>query len=558
MSDKVKILPLGGQDEEGKNCYVIEVNDDIFVFECGIRDPDKTLPGVDYVIPRFDYLVENASRIKGYFLTHGHDDVIGGLAYLYEQAPATIYGSKVSIALLKMFTRHIHKDPNIYKTQEVDPTSTIKVAGRKIHFFHTAHNIAESSGISIETDLGDIVFTSDYVIENAAVPNYLNDMNALAKIAERPVLALLSESVYAGRPGYTAPLYKLTPHISDIFKNATGRIFVSLFNYDLYNVNEVIDLAKATKKKIIFYDESVLSTLEVLQSCGEITIPKENYASIDDVLRIPDQDMVILITGFAERLFRKITLLACGDNEDRRIRLKETDTFVMACMKNDNTEIEYRDAADELYRSGCRVKIVDSKKFLRMHASEEDLKMMASLLKPKYYVAVKGLYKDLLANATLALSMGINLNHRNVFVPSNGDTILIDETMGRVFPESAPHGDIMIDGTAVGDISQIVLDDREKLGEGVIIFSLTISKAKRAIVSNPEVQMKGMLVGKEGENLIRDVTKLLMTTTDEYLKQFHLDVQELQDILYDKVSRLVRRVMGGHEPMILPIILEAD
>ncbi|MBQ4254653.1 MAG: ribonuclease J [Bacilli bacterium] len=557
MNDIVKIIPLGGQDEEGKNCYVIEINDDIFVLECGIRDPDKTLPGVDYVIPRFDYLVENKKRIKGYFLTHGHDDVIGGLTYLYDEAPAPVYGSKISLQMLKMFTSHAQRDPNIYDLREVAPTSTFKVAGRNIHFFHTAHNIAGSSGISIETSLGDIVFTSDYVIENAAVPSYLNDMNALARIAERPILALLSESVYASRAGYTAPLYKLTPQIEEAFKTAPGRIFVSLFSYDLYNVNEVIDLCRANKKKLVFYDESVKKTIEIMQSCGEINVPKENFASLEDILRIPDQDTVILMTGFGERLFRKVALLACGENEDRRIRLKPEDTFIMASMSNDNTEIEYKDAADELYRSGCHVLIVNKKKFLRMHASEEDLKMMASLLKPKYYIPEKGLYKDLLANAQLALSMGINLTHYNVFVPSNGDSVVIDENSGRFFPEGVPHGDIMIDGSGVGDVSSFVLEDRQKLAQGVLILSATVSKSKHQLVSKPDIQMKGLLVGKEADMLSRDLEKILLAAIDECLSAAKPDVEALKQSLFDKCTRLIRRITG-QEPMVLPLIIELD
>ncbi len=556
MDDRIRIVGLGGLDEEGKNCFCVEINDDIFVIECGLRDPDKTLPGVDYVIPRFDYLVENKSRIKAYLLSHGHDDVIGGLAYIYESAPAPIYGSKISLKMLEMFTTHIHKDPSVYDMHTVEPTSDFIVAGHRIHFFHTAHNIAGSSGICLETSLGSIVFTSDYVIENAAVPSYLNDMNALAKIAEHPTLALLSESVYAGRPGYTAPLYKLTPHIEETFKNAPGRIFVSLFSNDLYNVSEVISLCVRYSKKVVFYDESVKSTIDVLQSCGELDIPRSNFASLEDVLRLRDQDTVILMMGFGERLFRKIALLATGENEDRRIRLKLDDTFIMASMSNDNTEIEYTDAADELYRSGCHVQIINKKKFLRMHASEEDLKMMASLLKPKYYIPVKGLYKDLLANAMLALSMGINLNHRNVFVPSNGDSILIDSSGARLFNEGIPHGDIMIDGSVAGDVSSLVLADREKLGDGVILLGLTVSMSSRKIVSTPDIQMKGLVFGKEADLLVRDVTKMLLASVDEELQNPESGIDEVKQVVFEKCGRLIRR-LTGRDPMVLPLILEA-
>ncbi len=557
MNDKIRIVGLGGLDEEGKYCTVVQVNDDIFVIECGIMDPDKTLPGVDYVIPRFDWLIEHRKQVKAYFLPHGHDDVIGALAYVYEECPAPVYGSSVTLEMLKMFTRHVDKDPRMYDLHVVEPTSTFKVAGRNISFFHTAHNIAGSSGIAIETSLGNIVFTSDFVIENAAVPSYLNDMNAIARIAEKPTLALLPESIYAARPGYTAPKYKLTPHIAETFKNAPGRIFISLFSIDLYNVNEVIDAAIAYRKKVVFYDESVETTVKALQSVGELTIPRENFASLDDVLRLRDQDTVILMMGFGDRLFRKIALLASGQNEDKRIKLKETDTFIIASMSNDNTEIEYTDAADELYRSGCHVNIIPKKQFARMHASEEDLKMMASLLKPKYYIPVKGLYKDLLANAMLALSMGINLNHSNVFLPGNGDSVLIDEKGARLFNEGIPHGDIMIDGQGVGDVSKVVLEDRTKLQEGVVILALTVSKSKKKIIAGPDVQMRGFIFAKDAEIVLRDVSKIFVTTVEEFLNKPIYNSDEMKQNVYEKCLRAIRR-QTGKEPMVLPLIIEIE
>jgi ribonuclease J len=351
MSDKIKIIALGGLDEEGKNCFAIDISGDIFVIECGVMDPDKTMPGVDYVIPQYEYLIENKSRIKAYLLTHGHDDVMGALAYIYPDAPAPVYGTNVTLALLKMFTRHVRRDPDMYKLVAVAPSSTVKIAGREITFFQTAHNVASSCGIAIHTDIGNIVFTSDFVIENSADPAYLNDMNAIARIAEHPTLALLSESVYAERPGYTAPLYKLTPHIEQVFKLAEGRIFVSLYSNDLYNIDEVARLVVEHKRKLICYDEATLNMVREFQLSGQLNIPKANVANMDDILRVRDQDVVVLMTGFGSKLFRKIALLATAQNEDRRFTLKESDHFIVANMPDDNTEIEYTDAADSLYRS---------------------------------------------------------------------------------------------------------------------------------------------------------------------------------------------------------------
>ncbi|MCR5491642.1 MAG: ribonuclease J [Bacilli bacterium] len=555
MSDRVKIFALGGLDEEGKNCYVVDINNDVFVIECGVMDPDKTMPGVDYVIPQYQWLVENKSRIKGYFLTHGHDDVIGALAYIYPEAPAPIFGTNVSLAMLKMFTRHVKRDPEMYRLIEVKPSSRIRVSGREITFFQTAHNIPNSCGIAIHTDLGNIVFTSDFVIENSADKSFLNDMNALADLAEQRTLALLSESVYAGRSGYTSPLYRLTPHVEDSFKNAQGRIFIAMSNNDLYNTVEVIRLAVRYNKKVVCYDESVANTIATLQACGELAIPRDNFASLDDVLRLRDQDTLVLMTGFGTRVFRKAALLASGENEDKRFQIKPSDTFIIAAVATDNSEIEYKDAADELFRTGCKVVMVPKKTFLRMHASEEDLKMMASLLKPKYYIPVKGFYKDLLNNAMNALSMGIGLTHNNVFVIENGATVILDEKGGRIMEEGIPHGDLMIDGEGVGDVSATVLADRTKLAEGVVVLACTLSKSQAKITSNVEVQMKGFLYGREGEMLSRELIKVFSGCIEEFLQQHPYNSDEMKQNVYERCARLIRR-MAGREPMVLPLIVE--
>ena len=557
MNDKIRIFALGGLDEDGKNCIVVEINDDIFVLDAGIGEPDKTMPGVDYLIPNFDYLRENKDRVKAYFLLHGHDDEIGALAYIYEEVPAPIYASSVTIAMLKMFTVHVKKDPSVYDFHPVDPTCSIVVAGHKIHFFHTAHNIADSSGIAIETDQGNIVYAGDYVVENAADPNYLFDLSSIARIGEKPTLALLAESVYAKHPGYTAPKYKLTPHVSDAFKNAEGRIFVSLYSSNLYNVDEIVRLAVAYRRKVLCYDPGTADLVKTMQSCGSLAYPRETFVSSDDILRHRDSDLVILMTGFGSKLFRKIALLASGENEDKRFKLKPTDSFLIASPSDDNTELEFVDAADELYRAGCHVTMVPKKEFLKMQASEEDLKMLASILKPKYYIPVKGFYKDLLANAMLSLSMGINLSHSNVFVVENGISVLIDEKGARVFDEKIPHGDLMIDGSGVGDVSEFVLSDRAKLAEGVVVLGATISRKQKRIVAGPDVQTKGLLAPKEADALVRDVGKVFTSTVEELLTSYEFNLDEIRQNVYERCYRAIRRITGK-EPMVLPLIIEIE
>ncbi len=555
MNDKIRIFTLGGLDENGKSCTVIEINNDIFVVDCGVKYPDKNMPGIDYVIADFTYLRENKNRVKAYFLLHGHEDQMGALSYIYDDVPAPIYGSQVTLTMLRMFTKSINKNPNRYNLQFVAPSSSIRVAGREVSFFQTAHNIAQSSGIAISSSYGNIVITGDFVVENSSSKNYHHDLQAIARISEKPTLVLMNESLYASRAGYTAPYYKLTRLIDHDVKDADGRIFVSLFNTNFYNIDEVISLAIATKKKIIPYDDETKLTIEAMQSCGQLIIPRENYAPITDINRLRAGDILVLMLGSGTKLYNKIALLASKENENRQVVLNEKDTFIFACPSNDNTEIEATDALDECYRAGCKVVSINKREFLKMHASEEDLKMMISLFKPKYYIPVKGYFKDLLNNAEVALSMGINLNHSNVFLLENGLSWIYDEKGAHLFDEKIPHGDIMIDGIGVGDVQASVLLDRQKLAEGVAVLSLAISSKERKILAGPDVQLKGLTTSRDGDMVSRDLKEVFLSTVKSHLNDQRFDLNQTKQESYERCMRAIRRETGK-EPMVLPLIID--
>ena len=556
MNDRIRIVALGGLDERGKSCYTIDINGDIFVIGSGLRFPDRTTPGVDYIIPNFSYIIENKERVKAYFLPHGHDDEIGGLAYLYKDAPAPVFGSKVTLAMMRNFLRHVGVSETQFEFHEVTPSCTFKVAGREISFFQTSHNIALSSGIAINTSYGNIVFTSDYVVENNATQNYLGDMASLSAIAEKnPTLALLTPSIYAERAGYTAPKYKLKPIIERNVENAVGRVFIALYSLNFYNIDEVISLAIQTKKKIIPYDDDTTETIKAMQECGQLLIPRENYGSVDDINRYRDQDIIVLMLGYHPKIYHKIALLAAGQTEGGRpIHLKESDLFINAVPADDNEELEATDALDELYRSGCHVFNITKKEFRKMHASEEDLKMMISLFRPKYYVPVKGFFKDLLNNAKVAVNTGTGLNHSNIFLLENGMSLLFDETGGHILQENIPHGDIMIDGIGVGDVSRAVIEDREKLSQGVVVISVTVSKATRKAVAGPDIQARGIVFARDGEVLLRDVTKVFMSTLEEGLSNGD-SFEEIRELEHERCARTIRR-MSGKEPLLIPVIVE--
>ncbi len=556
MSDKVKLFALGGLDEDGKNCTVVEVNDEIYVVGCGIKYPDKTMPGIDFVIPNFSYLQDNKDRVKAYLLPHGHDDEMGALAYVYEHVPAPIYGSKVTIEMFKNFVRHTKRDKIKFDFHVVEPSSTFYVGKRKISFFQTSHNVAQSSGIAVSSNLGNIVITSDFVVENNASASYLTDLNMIAKIAEDKTLVLCPESIFAGKLGYTAPKYKLTPLMEKTIKDAEGRVFVAMFSSNFYNIDEVLQMAVACRKKIIPFDEETTEILKSMQQSGQFALPRENFSNSEDINRLKATDMVVLMLGFGPKLYNKIALLASGQLEGSRpVSLCETDTFIMACPANDNTEIEATDALDELYRSGCHVRNIGKKEFFRMHASEEDLKMMISLLHPKYYVPLKGYFKDLLTNAEVSLKMGGTLTHQSVFLLDNGNCVHFDEKGAVVIPNEVVHGDIMIDGIGVGDVGSEVLEDRQALAQGVVFMAITLEKGTHKIIAGPDIQFRGLVMANDGEALLRDVTKVFNETLREDISRGNMSIEQIKDDLYDHTFRIIRR-QTGKEPMVLPFIIE--
>lgn len=558
MEDKIRIFALGGLDEDGKNLQVIEINDDIFIIECGIRFPDKTTPGIDYIIPDYDYLKKNKNRVRAYILTHGHDDEIGALPYIHKDVPAPIYGSDVTLVMVRSFFDHIRFDASHLDLRVVKPTSDVMIAGRMFHFFHTAHNIAESMGVAIETSLGNVVFTGDYVVENNASDNYLHDMNAIARIAEKETVLLMTESNYADRLGYTAPKYKVTPLLSQFIEDVSGRLFIALFSRNVYNMDEIIALAVKTRKKIVFYDNETADIFLDMQKVNQLMIPKNNYVAIEDVNRIRANETIVLMCGFGDRLFKKMAKLANGQQEDRRIILNSDDTFVVAAPASPNVEAIATSAIDDLYRSGVKVKVLNKKDMLKMHASEEDIKMVVATLKPKYYLPVKGSYRHLIANAQLVLGMGLKLSHQNVFVLDNGMVLEITKERARILPELVKVGDLLIDGKGIGDVEGGVITDRQKLSDdGVVVLGVTISKSQRSVVAGPDVQMRGFVFLKDADTILKEVTKIFLSVVNDGIAKGNYRLDDIENAATDAILRYIRRA-NGKNPMVLPLIIQID
>lgn len=557
--DKIRIVCLGGLDEFYKACTVVEINDDIFVIECGLKFPDVTKPGIDYVIARHDYLIENKHRIKGYFITFGHDSVLGGLPYVYKNAPAPVFCTNITKAFITMFAIHNHLDISNIDFHLVEPTSEIVVSGHKINLFSTCTNVANSFGLAIDTDQGNIVYLGNCVFDNNKDKGFSLDLGAVAKIsALKPTLVLMLDSQYASKAGYTNPNYRVLPLIKRDFNHAQGRILIAMEAPDIYNIIAVVNEAIKCGRKIVTYDQSTKDILDGLVYTGCLSLNKNNILPMGEVNRVRAQEIMILITGFGSKLFHKISLLATHLNDDQILRINSSDTFIIASHAENEAEIAQTAALNELYRNDCKILSLNSKTFLKMHSSEEDIKTALSIFRPKYYIPVTGTFVNLLANAKIALGMNIGLNHNNVFVLDNGMVVEFDNYFAKILPNKLLTGNVYVDGKGIGDIAGDVLEERQRFSDdGVIIIAVTISKSKHEIVLGPDIQSRGLVFVKESDALMKEIDKVLHANILLELSKPNYSVSYMETTIKEQIFKTIRRATLK-SPTIIPIIVEIE
>ncbi len=556
MLDKVRIISLGGNDERGKTLIVVEINEDIFVVECGVKFPDKTMHGIDYIIARFDYLIENKDRVRAYFISKGHDIMNGGLPYIYKRVPAPVYCTSVTKLFLESFCIHNHLKVDI-DFHTVKPCDEIKINDRKIRFFQTATNIADSFGVAISTDGGNIIISSDFIIENDAEEGYKSHTPMLAEIAKENTLVALFDSCYAEIAGYANPKFKIAPMIEQTFKDAEGRIFIAFENYDMYNIEQVIDLAIKYKRQIIRYDESTKEVFWKSLEARQLNVKKENISPLDDVGRIRPQNVLVFITGFGTRLFHKIQLLA-SNKGDKRVKLNATDTFIIGVPNTTTLETVFTDTVDELYHTDCRIKYFKKWEFLKMHPCQEDIKTFLATFRPKYYIPINGTYKELLANAKTSLETHVGLNHTNIFVIDNGMVVEINDNGAHIAQEKVVTGDILVDGRDIGNEDAKIVQERTLLSdEGVVILGAVISKKSRKIIAGPDVQTRGLVYVKESESLLKEINRQFVSIIETEIAKEDYSIKTIESLLKDSLFRMIRRITMK-SPMIIPIIEEIE
>ncbi|MBR0301587.1 MAG: ribonuclease J [Bacilli bacterium] len=538
----IRIIFLGGQDERFKNMVAVEIDRDIFVVETGCSLPDKNKHGIDYIIPKYDYLVSNKDRVRAYLITEGNDCILGTLPFIYDKVPAPIVCTDVTRIFLFTFCEHNNINPSHYDFKIVEPSDDITINGHLICLFSTCSNMANSFGICFDTDQGNIIFALDYVFDNNMTKSFVTDIKKMGVIADKETLVLLLDSMNSERAGYSSPMYKLRNIVREPLKNVAGRIIAAAESPDVYNITDIIRICSVAHKKIVLYDTATSDLVYRLIRAGVISVPKDTFIPAEDINRYPATEIVVLITGFKNRLLHKVSLLARGLHDNKIISLNETDTFVLGTHFSNDVEIDYFDAMDDLYRANVNVVTIRKNEFVKMHPSQDDIKTMLTIFRPKYYVPISGYLVSLLANANIAVNMGIGLNHQNVLLVDNGMILNCTNGTCTYSSEKVLAGDVMVDGKDVSNFTEQLIEERRQISDdGVVVLGAAISLSKKEILGGIDVQTRGLFYAKNSEAMIRDMQTLFTKVVSNHLKDETFEKQAVEDEVKNMVLNLIRR-----------------
>jgi ribonuclease J len=524
-----------------------------------LKYPNAQIPGVDTIIPDFDYIRGIANRVKAIIITHGHDDQYGALPYLLNICNAPIYATETTIAIIKTSLAKKFRRIDNANFVKVMPSSTITISGHIFELFQTTHSVAESFGFALKTDYGNIVYTSDFMSDYSPLKGFQFDLPKVARLSEgEKTFLLMTESEAADKAGIASPNHKITDQIKEIIEDASGKTFISIYSQNFYNIQEVINLARRFHKKICIANPEQIPFFDAMAKIGDIVIPESMRITPNEIPFNNPNDVIVLVSGNGDSLFNYSKEICYGNITN--LKVNTNDTWIIACPSVPGTEVAYTDASDTIYRTDCHVLALTRKKVSSMHAQQEDLKMMISLFRPKYYMPVKGEFRLLMDNAKLAIDLGIGLNHFNTFVYDNGMALAFDYN-GNVVRKiiNVKNGDVMVDGTSVGDVKEAAITERTQMADGgIVLIGLTISSKKKKIVSSPDIQMRGFLYLKDSEPVINQVTNILLSQVNSCLDSGkRINCQEIEKKVSEKVSRFIFK-STSKEPSILCEILDVD
>lgn len=549
-TNKIKVMALGGLNEIGKNMTVIEYKDEIIVIDAGMSFPDDEMLGVDVVIPDISYLIKNKDKIKGIFITHGHEDHIGALPYILKKINIPIYGAKLSIGLIQVKLKE-HKINNA-KLNVVSPRDIIKLSHMEVEFIKNNHSIPDACSIAVHTDQGIIYHTGDFKIDLTPIDGEVMDIHRICELSKKGVLLLLAESTNAEQPGSTMSEKTVGAGLDDLFRKASNsRIIVATFASNIHRLQQIINTAEKFNRKVAVSGRSMVNVVAVATELGYLNIPDNMLIDLNDISKYEDNEVVLITTGSQGEPMSALARMASA--EHKKVEIKRGDLIIISAHPIPGNEKLISKVINSLFEKGAEVVYDESDIHVSGHAKQEELKLMHRLVRPKFFMPAHGEYRMLKIHAELAEELG--MPSQNIFVNKTGDVLEIDRNSAKV-TGTIPTGNVLVDGLGVGDVGNIVLRDRKHLSQdGILTVVVTLSKENKSIVAGPDIISRGFVYVRESEGLMdeaRDIVRNTLLDCEEKkitdwatLKSNVRD--ELRTYLYEKTKR---------KPMILPIIME--
>lgn len=551
IKSKLKVIPLGGLGEIGKNITAFEYEEEIVVVDCGLSFPDEELYGIDLVIPDVTYLVKNKEKIKGFYITHGHEDHIGALPYVLKQINAPIYGTKLTMGLIKSKLEE-HGMLNDCTLNIVKPGEFIELDKIKIEFIRTNHSIADSCSIAMHTPVGIIVHTGDFKIDFTPIDGEVIDLQRYAQLGKMGVVLLLAESTNALQPGYTMSEKTVGETLDNLFSKATGRVIVATFASNIHRVQQIANASIKNNRKIAFSGRSMEKINEVARELGYLFIPEDMIIDLNDIKKYPNDRVTIITTGSQGEPMAALTRIAAATH--KHIQIEKGDTVIISATPIPGNQKAVSNVINDLTERGANV-IYKSIEAIHVsgHACEQELRLIHALLKPRFFVPVHGEYKHLRSHGKIAENMG--MDKENIFLMEPGDVLELSRTKAQIIGK-VPFGRVLIDGAGIGDVGNIVLRDRKNLGQdGIITVVVAIDRASKTVISGPDIITRGFVYVRDSEELIREIRDVVSNGVNRCLDSNLTQWSEIKNTIRKDVDSFVYTKMK-RKPMILPVITE--
>lgn len=550
-SNKLKIIPLGGMHEVGKNLTIIEYKDEIIIVDCGMTFPSEEHLGIDVIIPDVTYLIKNKDRIKAMVLTHGHEDHIGAIPYVLRKVKMPIYGTPLTIGLLEnKLKEHSLGKVDLHIVHAGDK---VKLGKMEVEWIRVNHSIPDSCAIAINTPLGYVYHTGDFKVDFTPISDGVIDLQRIAQIGEKGVIAMIGESVNVLREGYTMSESTVGETFNRIFsQKRDNKIIIATFASNVQRVQQIINSAEKFNRKVVLSGRSMVNVIETARGLNYLNVKKDTIIEMKDINKYEDKELCFITTGSQGEPMSALTRIAYG--EHKKIHLTPNDVIILSATPIPGNEIDVTKVINKLMESGAEV-IYEALTEIHVsgHACQEELKLIMSLVNPKYFVPAHGEIRHLYKHREIAMSLGIP--KENVFVMDNGNCLEISQNGAKLIGD-VPSGDILVDGLGIGDVGNIVLRDRKRLSEdGLIIIVLTISKTKRELISGPDIISRGFVYVRESGDLMDDVKDIVGKTIENCSKESILDWSLLKNNIKDDLKGFLFQ-QTKRNPMILPIIME--